>query len=186
MRAPLAGEVAAELRVPPGRAERVLWPVSEGEDLDVLLVGSGPGEWTVLADPGLAGPVVDRLSAVCASTTELVTVLDVTHGRALVRLTGAAAVDVLAKECAVDLSTRARQDGSALRTDVAGLATDIVRCDLVCGEGVAAGSSYLLHCERSSGQYLYDSLRDAGAEFGMDIDGFDGLWPLGNDKREKP
>lgn len=32
--------------------------------------------------------------------------------------------------------------------------------------------SYLLHCERSCGQYLFDALLDAGAEFGIDIDGF--------------
>ena len=32
--------------------------------------------------------------------------------------------------------------------------------------------SYLLHCERSSGQYLADSLLDAGAEFGIGVDRF--------------
>jgi hypothetical protein len=30
----------------------------------------------------------------------------------------------------------------------------------------------LLHCERSSGQFLFDALLDAGAEFGIDIQGF--------------
>ena len=34
--------------------------------------------------------------------------------------------------------------------------------------------SYLLHCERSSGQYLFDGLLDAGAEFDIDVDAFDG------------
>ena len=29
----------------------------------------------------------------------------------------------------------------------------------------------LLHCERSSGQYLFDVLVDAGAEFGLEIAG---------------
>jgi len=31
--------------------------------------------------------------------------------------------------------------------------------------------SYLLHCERSSGQYLFDVLVDAGVEFGLEIAG---------------
>src|SRR6266496_2998848 len=31
--------------------------------------------------------------------------------------------------------------------------------------------SYLLHCERSSGQYLFDMLLRSGAEFGIEIDG---------------
>ena len=34
--------------------------------------------------------------------------------------------------------------------------------------------SYLLHCERSVGQYLFDALLDAGAEFGVEVDGFTG------------
>ncbi len=31
--------------------------------------------------------------------------------------------------------------------------------------------SYLLHCERSSGQYLFDALIEAGSEHGIDVDG---------------
>ena len=30
--------------------------------------------------------------------------------------------------------------------------------------------SYLLHCERSYGQYLFDALMDAGDEFGIGVD----------------
>src|SRR5215213_4197909 len=30
----------------------------------------------------------------------------------------------------------------------------------------------ILHCERSSGQYLFDALIDAGDEFGKEVDGF--------------
>jgi hypothetical protein len=29
-----------------------------------------------------------------------------------------------------------------------------------------------LHCERSSGQYLFDALIDAGDEFGTEVEGF--------------
>ncbi|MEJ7741209.1 MAG: hypothetical protein WKF73_00925 [Nocardioidaceae bacterium] len=89
-----------------------------------------------------------------------------THGRALVRLTGARAPDLLAKECGVDLDDAVCPDGAALRSAVAGVATDLVRDDL------AGTRSYLLHCERSSGQYLFDSLLDAGVEFGVEVDGF--------------
>jgi glycine cleavage system aminomethyltransferase T len=48
---------------------------------------------------------------------------------------------------------------------VANLVTDVVRVDR---DGLP---SYLLHCERSSGQYLFDTLLDAGREFGIEIDG---------------
>jgi glycine cleavage system aminomethyltransferase T len=40
--------------------------------------------------------------------------------------------------------------------------------------------SYLLHCERSSGQYLFDALIDAGDEFGIEVDGFVGLASRGD------
>jgi hypothetical protein len=32
-----------------------------------------------------------------------------------------------------------------------------------------------LHCERSSGQFLFDALLDAGTEFEIDAEGFN--WP---------
>src|SRR5689334_6980028 len=55
LRAPVDGEVAASLGVPFGRAAR---------DPDgTLVVGSGPGEWLLLAAPGRAGslePMLER------------------------------------------------------------------------------------------------------------------------------
>jgi hypothetical protein len=57
-------------------------------------------------------------------------------------------------------------DGAAFRTSVAGLATDL-ECDDQAGT-----MSYLLHCERSSGQYLFDALVAAGGSFGIGVAGF--------------
>ena len=160
------GGVAEILGVPLGRTARQMWPLGD-RDVPVLVVGSGPGEWLVLAPPGMEDGVVDRLASGAVTTTgELVTVVDLTHGRALIRLTGTQSSELLAKETAVDLSDPAFPDGAALRTAVAGLATDVVRDDQ---GGV---TSYLVHCESSSGQYLFDSLLDAGAEFGIEVDGF--------------
>ncbi len=160
------GAAADNVGVPFGRASRQTLCLDD-RDVSVLVVGSGPGEWLVLAPPGTQGGVLDHLASVAATTTtELVTLVDLTHGRALLRLTGVRSADVLAKETAVDLSDPVCPDGAALRTAVAGLATDVVRDDR------AGVTSYLVHCERSSGQYLFDSLLDAGAEFGIDIDGF--------------
>jgi sarcosine oxidase, subunit gamma len=165
VKAPVGGGMAAFLGVGLGRAARRSW-ASPGDGIDVLLVGSGPGEWLVLAAPGRQGPLVDRLQASTADLDELVTVIDTTHARALVRLTGARSRELLAKECGIDLTDAICPDGSALRSAVAGVATDLVRDDL--GEV----RSYLLHCERSSGQYLFDALLDAGADLGVDVDGF--------------
>ncbi len=57
-------------------------------------------------------------------------------------------------------------DGAALRTAVAAVAIDVIRDD------TGGTRSYLLHCERSVGQYLFDAIRRAGAEFGIGVDGF--------------
>ena len=160
LRAPTGGEVAALIGVPYGRAAR--------DAHGTLVVGSGPGEWLLLAPPGQAGALESRLEqAVAQAPGESVTWVDLTHGRALIRLCGSSAASVLAKVCGIDLSDGITPDGAAFRTSVAALATDVIRDD-------AGGTrSYLLHCERSSGQYLFDALLTAGAEFAIEIDGFE-------------
>lgn len=165
VKAPWDGRLAETLRVRFGRTARCSWQFG-GSTTRGLLVGAAPGEWLAMAAPGEHVVVVGWLEHAGARTGELVTVVDLTHGRTLVRLTGARAPALLAKECGVDLDDGVVPDGSALRSSVAGVATDIVRDDR---DGTR---SYLLHCERSAGQYLFDSLLDAGRELGVEADGF--------------
>ena len=124
----------------------------------VLVVGSGPGEWLLIGAPGTAASLA--AGAPAGSQT-----VDLTHGRALVRLTGADAATVLSKVCAIDLRDRVTPNGAAFRSTVAKVVVDVVRDD------VGGVRSYLLHCERSSGQYFFDALLDAGHEFGIDVAG---------------
>ena len=79
---------------------------------------------------------------------------------------GGQAAHLLASLCGVDLHDDMTPDGTAFRSSVAGLATDVIRDDR---GGVR---SYLLHCERSSGQYFFGALVSAGDAFGIGIDGF--------------
>lgn len=163
------GAVADTLGVPFGRATRQSLGAPGPPDTPVhemLVVGSGPGEWLVLGPPGEHDRLARTLEAAVADARQLVTLTDITHGRAVVRLTGSRARDVLAKECGADLGDEVCPNGAALRGSVGGLTTDLVRDD------TAGTASYLLHCERSSGQYLFDTLLDAGREFGIDVDGF--------------
>jgi heterotetrameric sarcosine oxidase gamma subunit len=171
LRADMAGPAAAQLAVPFGRARRN----ADG----VLVVGSGPGEWLLLGPPGQAGRIRASLDELAGGEsaggsegsppragTEPVSVTDLTHGRALIRLSGERAADALSAVCGIDLSDVVTPDGAAFRTAVAALATEVVRDD------VAGERSYLLHCERSSGQYLFDALMSAGRDLGIEIDGF--------------
>ena len=161
LRAPWNGAMAKALGVPFGRAAR-------DPDGPWLVVGSGPGEWLVLAPPGAAAPVAGWLATMAAESAgeEFVSVVDLTHGRALVRVTGLDAAELLARLCGADLHDDMAPDGAALRAPVAGVATDIVRDDR------AGVPSYLLHCERSSGQYLFGALVSAGESLGIGVDGF--------------
>jgi heterotetrameric sarcosine oxidase gamma subunit len=174
LRAPWNGAMAKALGVPFGRADRdgggLDGAIQDGASQDGawLVVGSGPGEWLVLAPPGAAAAVADWLATVAADAAgdEFVSVTDLTHGRALVRVTGPDAADLLARLCGADLHDDMAPDGAALRSAVAGVATDVIRDDQ------AAVPSYLLHCERSSGQYLFGALVSAGESFGIGVDGF--------------
>jgi heterotetrameric sarcosine oxidase gamma subunit len=159
LKAPITGQVAARLGVPFGRAHR--------NASGVLVVGSGPGEWLLIGRPGQAAEIASGLADMTGRASgDYGSSTDLTHGRALIRLTGSKSADVLATMCGIDLSEIVTPDGAAFRSSVAAVATDVIRDD---AGGVR---SYLLHCERSSGQYLFDKLLSAGRDLGIEIDGF--------------
>lgn len=143
------GALAAALGTRFGRATRD----ADGR----LVVGSGPGEWLVLDDAGDRAGTLAAVGDEVAGAEGFTSVIDLTDGRALLRITGEGCLGLLARVCGIDFSDDFTPDGAALRTSVAKVVTDIVRDD-EDGE-----RSYLLHCERSSGQYLFDSLVAAGA-----------------------
>ena len=155
VRASTNGDVARALGVLFGRTAR--------DEHGSLVVGSAPGEWLLISPPGTAAEVIQRLESMAGEA--LVSVFDATHGRALVRISGQRAADLLSKVCAIDLSEEFTPNGAAFRSSVAKVVTDVVRDD-------RDAPSYLLHCERSSGQCLFDALLDAGGEFSVEVEGF--------------
>jgi len=128
---------------------------------DRLVAGSGPDEWLVLGALGTGTQLVDELTGlVQGADSGHSSVVDITHGRALMRISGPATAALLARVTAVDLDDRLVPNGSALRTSIARVVTDMVRDD------VGGSPSYLVHCERSSGRYLQRSLLAAGSDLG--------------------
>lgn len=139
---------------------------------DRLIVGSGPDEWLVLGAPGQEGSIADEVAGTVGdASSEPLTVMDLTHGRALMRVSGAQTMSLLRRVTAVDLDDRLVPDGSALRTSVAGVVTDLIRDDH------RGQPSFLLHCERSSGLYLQRSLLAAGADLGAVAGASSPVWP---------
>ncbi len=156
VRAPVDGTVAELLDVPPGRAVR--------NGRGAMVTTAAPGEWWLIGPPQADPKGAVHIESV--GRQELVSILDLTHERAAIRLTGAAAPKLLEKVCAINLSEQITPNGAALRSSVARVVSDIVRDDYN-GE-----CSYLLHFDRSFGQYMFDALLDAGREFSIDVDGF--------------
>ena len=117
--------------VVPGTAQRTA---------DVLVWSVTPAEWTVVGPRPAGG-----------------TVVDLTHVRAMFRLSGEDAPALLSRLCAIDLGDAMFPTGAAARTLVAGVATEIVRDD-----DPTEGRSYLLVPSRSFGRYLHDAIVDAG------------------------
>lgn len=111
-----------------------------------LACGVRPGEWLLVGERSGSAPPAD----------ETVTV-DLTHGLAMFRLTGREAPDVLAAVCSIDTSGEMFPDGAVCGASVARVACTLVRND------VAGERSYLILSQRSSGRYLFDAVRDAGA-----------------------
>lgn len=107
-------------------------------DSGSLVFAVSPGEWIVIGDR----PDLDE-------------VVDMTHVRAALRLTGAGARSLLEHVCALDLSDSMTPDGAAARTLVAGVATEIIRDD------VAGEPSYLLLMSRSFARSVWDRLEAA-------------------------
>ncbi len=157
VRTAASGAVADLLKTPFGRASRKL--------SGVLTAACRPEEWTLYTVPEGAPRLMDKVMN-RAPEGELVSVLDITHGRTLVRLTGSRAPEVLCKLCAIDLSDDVTPTGAALRTSVAKLTVELVRDDR---DGVC---SYLLSCDRSYGDYFFEALLDAGTEFAIEPQGF--------------
>ena len=79
------------------------------------------------------------------------------------RLSGGDAARSLEKMCGLDWSDNMMPDGAVTSGSVAGVTCDLIRND------ADATQSYLVLCDRSFGQYLFDTLIDAGDEFGASV-----------------
>lgn len=128
------------------------WRVFDGHDVrpgtstgsgDDLVWSVGPGEWTVLG----ARPDGE--------------VVDLTHVRAMFRLTGEKSASLINRVCGLDLDKGMFPTGAAARTLLAGVAIELVRDD------VDATPSYLVLPSRSFGTYVRAVIEDAGSEFDL-------------------
>ncbi len=128
-------------------------------DGGVLIAATRPDEWTLL------GSVADvRAWLADLPMAGHAHAIDWTHGRAMFRLSGELAPRALEKVCGLDWSDAMTPDGAVVSGSVAKVTCDLIRDD------VDGTRSYLVLCDRSFGQYLFDALVDACREFGVRVE----------------
>ena len=123
-----------------------------------LVCGTRPDEWTIYGEPGRSGAI-----SASVSTEGFVTVIDITHGRAMLRISGANATSALSKICNLDLSDELTPNGAVFSGSLGSVGCDWVRDD----QGGQA--SFLVSCERSFGKFLFIAVADACTEFGLSV-----------------
>jgi len=121
-----------------------------------------PDQLFISVAPGEEAGLVTSLSAAMSDGAD-VTLSDITHGRARLRLVGPAAAELLGRACPLDLRATAFPDGAARQSSVARTAQLILRHDLDGGRL----PSYVIIGARSLGAYLWDTLIDLGRDLGV-------------------
>ena len=142
------------VKTTPTRPDGLAPPFGAGEPAgEAVVCGTRPGEWTVI------GPADACRGAVGQPTASSAHVVDISHGRVLIQVAGPAAASALEKVCSLDWSDEMMPDGAVTSASVAKVVCDVIRHD-------GASVRYWLLADRSYGQYVYDALIDAAAEFG--------------------
>jgi sarcosine oxidase subunit gamma len=125
----------------------------------LALIGTAPGQWLALAEGDAAR---QRLGRVTDALAGLATVVDLTDGKAVLRVSGPRVRDTLAKGCSLDLHPRAFKPGDAATTPVALIDCQIWQLDET--------PTYALAVPSSLAESFWDWLTASAAEFGYTVE----------------
>jgi heterotetrameric sarcosine oxidase gamma subunit len=127
-------------------------------------------------DPGEEDAAVKTLSGAVEKSGELITVTDITHGRADLLLVGSRSTELLSRLCSLDFHPGHFPDLSAKQSSVAKTRQLILRHDIKPRDG-APILTFSLIGARSLAAYLWGTIQEAG----HDLD----LTPIGQSALEK-
>ena len=138
-------------------------------DLDSLKINEGrDGIYRLRNDlffistlPGREVRTQKKLTASSTASDQFVTITDVTHGRAEIRVIGPASQELLSKVCGLDFHPSAFPNETAKQSSLAKTTQLIIRCD------IGALSAFSIIGAQSLGPYVWDTLMEAGREFGV-------------------
>ena len=122
---------------------------------------NGPNSWMIVSSDQEAGREAgELLQSLEQAIGDLAAVVDQSHGRCGLRLSGSRAVDVMAKNTAIDLHPRAFGPGRCALTSVAHMNATIVQVD--------DAPTYDLFVARSLARSFAHAIEHACAEFAGD------------------
>lgn len=127
-------------------------------DDGVALIGTAPGQWLAMAS-GIEAE--RRLAALEAALPQFAAVMDLSGGKAILRASGIAVRDLLAKGCMLDLHPSAFAPGDAARTSIA-----LIPCNIW---QVSTMPSYDLAVDTSYAASFWRWITEAAAEFGYEV-----------------
>jgi heterotetrameric sarcosine oxidase gamma subunit len=140
-------------------------PANPGELVEVgegFLARLTPAEFYLFGkSAGAALPTAAELESNFKTAGVFAHIVDYTHGQVALKLAGEHAGAALSKICALDFHDSAFPPLQVKQTSAAKIKTLIARID----EG--GTPVYHLHVSRPLGQYFWETLLDAGQEFGL-------------------
>jgi sarcosine oxidase subunit gamma len=122
------------------------------------LIGTGPGHWLAIGEGGRQGALISELAAGLAG---LASVVDQSHAKAVLRVSGPRVRDALAKGCMLDLDPRTFRPGDAATTEIALIGCLLWQVDEAPTFDLAVGRSYA--------ESFWRWLASSAAEFGTEV-----------------
>ena len=155
-----------KLLVEGDQAESVL---IETFDLGSLEINEGRGGiyrlrndlFFISTPPGREVRTQKRLTTASAASEQFVTITEVTHGRAEIRVIGPHSQELLSKVCGLDFHPSVFPNDTAKQSSLAKTTQLIIRHD------VGELSAFAIIGAQSLGSYVWDTLMEAGREFGV-------------------
>ena len=145
--------IGAGVQLAEGAALRMLFRLRG----DIFFGRTAPGEEGKSALAGLRQG---------AKEAGFVTITDITHGRSEFRLVGPSCTELLSKVCGLDFHAARFPDLGARETSLAKTKQLLIRNDVETNSGGQL-RSFCIIGGRALGTYVWDTLVEAGAEFGM-------------------
>lgn len=133
----------------------------------------------VSTSPSSENAVRKKLTTAIEASGDFVTVTDMTHGRAEIRVIGPASQELLSKVCGLDFHPAEFPDGTAKQSSVVKTTQLIIRRDI--GELPA----FSIIGAQSLGAYVWNTIMEAGGEWGLApigraaIEALAENWPVG-------